>query len=160
MSTAQNWPTPPIQVVLFEPEIPPNTGNIARLCAGTGSPLHLIEPLGFQLTDKAMKRAGLDYWSSVSLQRHTNLQSYFDVVQPPRFWMLSTKGEQCYSDAVFAPGDALIFGSETGGLPDDFMEAHPDRCLTIPMQREHIRSLNLSNSVAIVLYEAIRQLTR
>ncbi|NCC51428.1 MAG: tRNA (cytidine(34)-2'-O)-methyltransferase [Spartobacteria bacterium] len=151
------WPYPPFQIVLVEPDIPPNTGNIARLCAATGSSLHLIEPLGFRLTNAAMKRAGLDYWDAVEVARHPNFDAYFDEIRPPRLWLFSTKGHRAYTDVTYRPGDALVFGSETRGLPESLLAAHPDRTLTIPMRRDHVRSLNLANAAAIVLYEALRQ---
>ena len=158
MDDAFRWPERPLHVVLFEPDIPQNTGNIARLCAGTGMPLHLIEPLGFQLTDKAMKRAGLDYWDSVQLHRHSNFSAFLEAVQPQRLFFLSKHGQKYYTAVQYQPGDALVFGSETRGLPPAIHEQYGDNLLSIPMHEENVRSLNLANSVAIVLYEAIRQI--
>jgi tRNA (cytidine/uridine-2'-O-)-methyltransferase len=149
---------PPLRIVLVEPDIPPNTGNIARLCAAASTPLHLVEPLGFRLTDKAMKRAGLDYWEHVELQRHRNFQAFERDIHPPRTFLFSTKGTTPYWDITYAPGDALVFGSETRGLSEDLLASRPANVLTIPMSRRHVRSLNLANSVSIVLYEALRQL--
>ena len=149
--------TPPFHIVLVEPDIPPNTGNIARLCAGTGTALHLIEPLGFRLTNQAMKRAGLDYWNSVDVTRHPTIETFFERVKPKRHFLYSSKGTKIYTEQTYETGDALIFGSETRGLPEAMLEEQADCVLTIPMRREAIRSLNLANSVAIVLYEAIRQ---
>ena len=151
------WPDPAFQIVLVEPDIPPNTGNIARLCAATGSPLHLVEPLGFRLTNAAMKRAGLDYWSSVDVHRHKNFESFLATSQPSRTWFFSTKGSRTYTDVMYQPGDALIFGSETRGLSEVLLSANSDHVLTIPMLRNHVRSLNLANSVSIVLFESLRQ---
>lgn len=153
-----NWPQPPLNLVLHEPEIPPNTGNIARLCAATGTRLHLIEPLGFRLTDKAMRRAGLDYWDAVDSTRHAGLTEFMQTEKPRRFFLLSTAGTVRYTQVRFAPGDHLIFGSESRGLPQALLESYPQQVLNIPMQLEHVRSLNLANCAAIVLYEALRQL--
>jgi len=147
----------PFHIVLVEPDIPPNTGNIARLCAGTGTELHLIEPLGFRLTNQAMKRAGLDYWDAVKVTRHPNIQTFFDTVKPKRHFLFSTKGEKEYTRVEYRSGDALIFGSETRGLSESMLEEQKECVLTIPMRRDAIRSINLSNAVAIVLYEALRQ---
>lgn len=145
-------------VVLFQPEIPPNTGNIIRLCANTGSRLHLIEPLGFDMDDRKLRRAGLDYreWASVSV--HVSLDAFRRQVRPARIWALSTRERRCYSEVRYQAGDALLFGPETRGLPDTLMQqvgaAH---ILRLPMV-EHSRSLNLSNAVAVLVYEAWRQL--
>ncbi|MBU0678333.1 MAG: tRNA (cytidine(34)-2'-O)-methyltransferase [Verrucomicrobia bacterium] len=155
-----SWPDPPLNVVLVEPEIPPNTGNIARLCAATGSTLHLVGPLGFRLTDRALKRAGLDYWKSVTIVRHKDLQEFLPAITGRRFHLLSTSGETCYTEASFAPGDFLIFGSETRGLPGDFLEAYRERVLGVPMITSSVRSLNLATTAGIVLYEALRQAGR
>ncbi|MCU0858954.1 MAG: tRNA (cytidine(34)-2'-O)-methyltransferase [Pontiellaceae bacterium] len=155
-----NWPDPPFNLVLVEPEIPQNTGNIARLCAATGTVLHLIEPLGFRLTDREVKRAGLDYWDSVEIHRHASLtafhQSEFGIRQSKMLYF-STCGEKSYTEAGYRPGDCLIFGSESNGLPLELLAAHPDDVYNIPMQLEHVRSLNLANAASIVLYEALRQ---
>lgn len=144
-------------IILFEPEIPPNTGNIIRLCANTGCSLHLIEPLGFELDDKRLRRAGLDYGEFAHVQRHASLADCLTALNQPRLFALSTKGQHCYSDACFQPGDAFLFGPETRGLPNDIRNSLPaDQLLRLPMLPGS-RSLNLSNTVAIVTYEAWRQ---
>lgn len=147
-----------LHIVLYEPEIPANTGNIIRLCANTGAKLHLIKPLGFDLDDKKLRRAGLDYHEWVAVSVHESLAAFFSEVQPLRTFALTTKGRRMVSDVSFQDGDALLFGPETRGLPatvlDDLGAA---QCLYLPMT-ETSRSLNLSNTVAIVLYEAWRQL--
>ena len=148
---------PPLNIVLFEPDIPPNTGNIARLCAGAGAILHLIEPLGFRLTDQAMKRAGLDYWDAVTMIRHRNLDAFLEQHHGGRLFLLSTRGTIPYTAPRYQPGDTFIFGSETRGVPDWMHERFADSTLTIPMLPGAIRSINLANSAAIVLYEALRQ---
>lgn len=145
-------------VVLFEPEIPPNTGNIIRLCANTGSQLHLIQPLGFELDDKKLRRAGLDYREWTQVHDYPNLNAFRQRVQPARLFACSTKASQRYSERVFHRGDAFLFGPETRGLPRAILATFaPDRMLRIPMVSRS-RSLNLSNAVAIILYEAWRQL--
>lgn len=144
-------------VVLQEPEIPPNTGNIIRLCANTGASLHLIHPLGFCLEDARLRRAGLDYHEYAAVSEHENFAAFLTVVQPGRVYALSTKGLISYADAAFRTGDALVFGPETRGLSPAFLQSLPeDQRLYIPMRPEN-RSLNLSNAVALVLYEAWRQ---
>lgn len=148
-------------IVLVEPEIPQNTGNIARLCACTGSSLYLAGKLGFSLSDKYTKRAGLDYWESVDIQKVDSLEQLQlehknDTIEGPKFYYLTTKTENLYTEAKFKEGDFLVFGPETRGLPQELLSQSPESCITIPMI-EGQRSLNLSNSVAIVLYEAIRQ---
>jgi tRNA (cytidine/uridine-2'-O-)-methyltransferase len=152
------WAEPPLRVVLVEPQIPPNTGNIARLCAATGTCLHLIEPMGFKINNAKLKRAGLDYWESVVMAVHRNFQAYLDADQPARFFLFSTKGRIPLFDVRFKAGDALVFGSETHGLSDALLEAHPDRVVGIPVRTDHVRSLNLSSSVAVAVYEALRQI--
>jgi len=147
-----------LHVALVEPEIPPNTGNIARLCAATFTPLHLVGKLGFRIDDKAVKRAGLDYWDEVEIHRHVNLQRLYEALPECRFLYFTTKAERLYTDFRYKPNDCLIFGRETRGLPEDVLHANWERCLTIPMPNKNIRSLNLATSVGIVLYEAIRQL--
>lgn len=146
-----------LNIVLVSPEIHQNTGNIARTCAATGARLHLIRPLGFDITDKALRRAGLDYWYLLDVSIYDSLEDFFQKEHPERFWLLSTKAPQRYTDAQFQDGDYLFFGRESAGLPEPFLEKHRDRCLKIPMAEE-ARSLNLSNSVAITVYEALRQL--
>lgn len=145
-------------IVLFEPEIPPNTGNIIRLCANSGAQLHLIHPLGFELDDKRLRRAGLDYHEFSGVQEHASLQAFQDSVMPSRLFGLSTKATDHYHQIKFMPGDALLFGPESRGLPDEIREPlrQQERLLRIPMV-ENSRSLNLSNSVALILYEAWRQ---
>ena len=147
-----------LDVVLYQPEIPPNTGNIIRLCANTGFRLHLIEPLGFELDNKRLRRAGLDYAEFQSLAVHKDFDSYTAAAKPNKIYALSTKGEQSYHSVSFEPGDALVFGPETRGLPADFRHALPaEQVLRLPMQADS-RSLNLSNAAAILVYEAWRQL--
>ena len=148
-----------LDIVLYQPEIPPNTGNIIRLCANTGYRLHLIKPLGFDLDDHRLKRAGLDYHEYINLQVHDNYEVYKESVMPKRIFALSTKGHKCYSKALFHKGDTLIFGPETRGLPETIRNVLPkNKQLMLPM-RSNSRSLNLSNSVAIVIYESWRQLS-
>jgi tRNA (cytidine/uridine-2'-O-)-methyltransferase len=146
-----------INVALVEPEIPPNTGNVARLCAANRVPLHIVGATGFRLDDRAVRRAGLDYWPEVLLHRHPNLDSLYFALPEARFVYLSTKAERLYSDWLFEHNDCLVFGRETRGLPEDLLRANWDRCLTIPMLNPNVRSLNLATAVGIVLYEALRQ---
>ncbi len=147
-----------LNIVLFEPEIPPNTGNVIRLCANTGFALHLIKPLGFTMDDKKLRRAGLDYRESQRVIVHNNWQMFIDDIAPERIFAISTKGKNNYHQVGFAPGDTLVFGPETRGLPEYFLAAIADpMILRIPMLPDN-RSLNLSNSVAIVAYEAWRQM--
>jgi tRNA (cytidine/uridine-2'-O-)-methyltransferase len=146
-----------IRVALVEPEIPPNTGNIARLCAATNTPLHIIGVTGFRLDDRAVRRAGLDYWPEVSLHRHVNLIELYDTLPTARFLFLTTKADQSYSDCAFDETDCLVFGRETRGLPESVLKANWDRCLKIPILNPKVRSLNLATAVGIVLYEALRQ---
>jgi len=142
-------------IVLVEPEIPQNTGNIARTCAATGCALHLVEPLGFSIDDRHLKRAGLDYWHLLNVYLYPTLDAFFEK-NPGRYYYLSTKAPRAYTEASFRDGDYLIFGKETKGLPEPLLRANPERCLRIPM-REGARSLNLSNSVAVTVFEALRQ---
>lgn len=146
-----------MHIALIEPKIPPNTGNIARLCLATDSPLHLIEPLGFSLADKEVRRAGLDYWDKVDLWVHPNWFRFRDAISRDRCLYFSANAERDYSEATFAPNSVLVFGSEIDGLPAKILEKHPERCFRIPMPGE-VRSLNLANAVSIVLYEGLRQL--
>lgn len=150
------WPDPPFNLVLVEPEIPQNTGNIARLCAATGTSLHLIEPLGFRLTDREVKRAGLDYWDAVDVRRYPTLEQFINEFPDSHKIWFSTSGSKNYAEADYRPGDCLIFGSESRGLPLELLEAHPDDVYNIPMRLDHVRSLNLSNAASIVLYEALQ----
>ena len=146
-----------MNIVLVYPEIPQNTGNIARTCAATGSTLHLVKPLGFDIDEKAVRRAGLDYWDKVSLRVYENLDEFFKQNENGRFWFLSTKADHSYTDVEYSENDYLIFGKETHGLPEPLLKENYQQTLRIPMLPT-LRSLNLSNSVAIVLYEALRQL--
>mgnify|MGYP001336716375 FL=1 len=144
-------------VLLYQPEIPPNTGNVIRLCANTGARLHLIRPLGFTLEDAQLRRAGLDYHEYASLRVHDTLAAAIDALRPPRLFALSTRNAVRFDTVAFAPGDAFLFGPETRGLPDDVLAGVPDaQRLRLPM-RPHNRSLNLSNAVAVVVFEAWRQ---
>ncbi len=146
----------PLHIVLVEPEIPQNTGNIARTCAATGAVLHLVEPLGFSLDEKHVRRAGLDYWDQVKIEVHTSLEAFLPLLKGKEFVLVSRKARQGYADLSFGPDTFLVFGKETMGLPEDLLEAYPSRCIRIPML-DSARSLNLSNAVAIVTYEALRQ---
>lgn len=146
-----------ISVALVEPEIPPNTGNIARLCAAARVPLHIVGVTGFRMDDKAVRRAGLDYWSEVILQRHTSLEGLKLSLPGARLLYLTTKSDKSYADWTFSQADCLVFGRETRGLPDHVLRDNRDRCLTIPMLNPKIRSLNLATAVSIVLFEALRQ---
>ena len=146
-----------LNIVLHEPEIPQNCGNIARTCAATGSVLHLIKPLGFDISEKAVRRAGLDYWHMVDVRVYENLEDFFAKNDVAELWCLSTKAPRCYTEAAFQDGCYLLFGKETKGLPEDFLAKHYDETVRIPM-REEARSLNLSNAVAITVFEALRQL--
>lgn len=143
-------------IVLVEPEIPQNTGNIARTCAATGTVLHLVEPLGFSIDDRQLKRAGLDYWHLLDVRMYPNLEDFFAKNAGGRYHYLTTKAPRAYTEAAFADGDYFLFGKETRGLPESLLIEHPERCLRIPM-REGARSLNLSNSVAITVFEGLRQ---
>jgi tRNA (cytidine/uridine-2'-O-)-methyltransferase len=161
-----------MHIALYEPEIPQNTGNIVRTCSATGSVLHLIEPLGFQVDDSKLKRAGLDYWHGMDIRIHKNFDTFLQniesgtnlpVLRPQpllgaaaRCWLFEPQGGRLYHEADFADGDCLLFGKETSGLPEEIRDAYPERCLRLPML-PGTRSLNLSNSVAVALYEALRQ---
>jgi tRNA (cytidine/uridine-2'-O-)-methyltransferase len=153
-----------LHIALWEPEIPPNTGNIARLCAATGATLHLIGRLGFRLDDRALRRAGLDYWPAVTLRRHVSLEQYLlDGPQktgeaPPRLFCYSAHAERPYTAVRYRDGDTLLFGSESRGLPAALLQLQPEQTLTIPMLTSNVRSLNLATAVGVVLYEALRQL--
>ena len=146
-----------MHVALYEPEIPPNTGNVARLCAATNTTLHVVGVTGFRMDDRTLKRAGLDYWSEVDLHRHVDLDSLIAGLPDSRFLYLTTRSDRPYTDFEFQASDCIVFGPETRGLPKELLSAHPNSCLTIPMANPAVRSLNLATSVAIVLYEALRQ---
>lgn len=149
-----------IHVALFEPQIPANTGNIARTCAGTGTNLHLIEPLGFSTDDKMLKRAGLDYWEHVNITYHDGIRSFLEAYPKGKFYFITKFGQQRYTDFDFsdvAEDVFFVFGKETKGLPNDILEEYKENCLRIPMDDEHIRALNLSNTASILIYEALRQ---
>ena len=148
----------PLHVVLVEPEIPPNTGNVARLCAATGCALHLVEPLGFRIDDRELKRAGLDYWDALGVVVHPSLDAFLDAFDATRLWLLSTRATRAYADAPFARGDALVFGKETAGLPQSLLDTHPERALRIPMRPDSVRSINLSTAAGIVTYAALAHL--
>ena len=145
-----------INIVMVEPEIPQNTGNVARTCAATGARLHLVGPMGFKIDDKKLKRAGLDYWHYLDITYYDNLQDFFEQNADGNFFFYTTKGRHTHSDVTYPDNCYLLFGKETKGLPEELLIKNPERCVRIPMQGE-IRSLNLSNSVAIAVYEALRQ---
>jgi tRNA (cytidine/uridine-2'-O-)-methyltransferase len=147
-----------MQVVLYQPEIPPNTGSVARLCAATLTPLHLIEPLGFKIDDKHLKRAGLDYWEFVDLRVHKSWNHFIETAEPTSLWFFSKRATKSYTATRYHDADFLVFGPETSGLPQAILEANADRARRIPMMGSGVRSLNLSNAVSIVLYEGLRQL--
>ena len=146
-----------LNIVLVEPEIPPNTGSIARLCGATNTALHLVHPLGFSTDDKYLKRAGLDYWKYVTIRHWDNLDSFLAAQDELKLFFFTTKVKVNYTEAAFRPGDYLIFGKETKGLPEDILRLYQERCYTLPMPNPHVRSLNLAMSAGIVLYEALRQ---
>lgn len=152
------WPDPPLNIVLVEPSIPPNTGNISRLCAATGSRLHLIEPLGFDLSEKQVRRAGLDYWDAVELTVYPGMDVFFEQNPEGNKYYFSTAGRRKYSDVEYAAGDYLVFGNEAVGLPDALLDKYPEQVVNIPIKLDAVRSLNLSNCAAIVLYEALRKI--
>ena len=145
-----------MNIVLHQPEIPANTGNIGRTCVATGSTLHLIEPLGFRLTGKELKRAGMDYWEHLDVRRYMNFEEFLEKNPGAKIWMATTKAKKVYTEAEFEPDDYIMFGKESAGIPEEILVKYEDYCMRIPMEY-NIRSLNLSNSVAIVLYEALRQ---
>lgn len=147
-----------LSVALVEPEIPPNTGNVARLCAATNVPLHIVGVAGFRMDDRAVRRAGLDYWPEVKLTRHKDLPGLYQALPEARFLYLTTKAERLYTEWTFQPDDCLVFGRETRGLPEELLKANWERCLKIPMFNPKVRSLNLATAVGIVLFEALRQL--
>ena len=145
-----------LNIVLFEPEIPSNTGNIGRTCAATGTRLHLIEPLGFSLSEKALKRAGMDYWKEIDVVRYIDYQDFMEKNPDARIYMATTKARKVYTEISYEPDCFLMFGKESAGIPEELLVENEEACIRIPMLDE-IRSLNLSNSAAIVLYEALRQ---
>ena len=147
-----------MQIVLYEPEIPPNTGSVARLCAATLTPLHLIEPLGFKIDDKHLKRAGLDYWEFVDLHVHKSWNEFIATAAPRTLWFFSKRATKSYAAMRYEHDDFLVFGPETRGLPQHILDAHAERSVRIPMMGTGVRSLNLSNAVSIALYEGLRQL--
>lgn len=147
-----------LNVALIEPEIPPNTGNIARLCAATFTDLHIVGVTGFRLDEKAVKRAGLDYWDEVKISRHIELENLYEALPGSRFIYFSTKADKIYTDFEFQANDCLIFGRETRGLPEDLLKNNWERTLQIPMPNRNVRSLNLATSVGIALFEAFRQI--
>ena len=145
-----------LNIVLYEPEIPANTGNIGRTCAATGTRLHLIEPLGFRLDEKSIRRAGMDYWKDLDVTTYVSWQAFCEKNPGAKLYYAMTKGRKVYSDAAFEPDCYLVFGRESAGLPEELLKENPDTCIRIPMLGE-TRSLNLSNCAAVVLYEALRQ---
>ena len=145
-----------MNIVLYEPEMPANTGNIGRTCVATNTKLHLIEPLGFKLDDKAVKRAGMDYWEHLDVTRYMNFDEFKEKHPGAKIWMATTKAKHVYTDVTFGSDDFIMFGKESAGIPEEILVDYEETCIRIPMLPE-IRSLNLSNSVAIVLYEALRQ---
>ena len=145
-----------LNIVLVEPQIPQNTGNISRTCAVTGARLHLVGPLGFEITDKHLKRAGLDYWDKLDITRYNGLEEFFARNEGGKFFYFTTKGRKVHSDVSYPNGSYLIFGREDRGLPEELLHQNPESCVRIPMRNE-LRSLNLSNSAAIAVYEALRQ---
>ena len=151
-------PTMPLHIALIEPKIPPNTGNIARLCAATDTSLHLIEPLGFSIADADLRRAGLDYWHAVDLWVHAGWRDFREAIARERCLYFSARAVRPLEEAGFQPNSVLVFGNETDGMPDRILEKHPERCFTIPMRAGKVRSLNLATAAGIVLYEALRKL--
>jgi len=145
-----------MHIILHQPEIPANTGNIGRTCVATGTGLHLIEPLGFRLGEKDIKRAGMDYWEHLDVTRYMNFEEFRSLHPNAKIWMATTKARQIYTEVSYAPDDFIMFGKESAGIPEELLAEHEADCIRIPML-PNIRSLNLSNSVAIVLYEALRQ---
>ena len=152
--------TPPLNIVLYEPQIAPNTGNIARLCAATKCHLILLGNLGFDLSDKQLKRAGLDYWQWVSWEHFPDARGFFETLTTEKFHFLSVHNERPYTKIQPQEGDYLFFGKETSGLPDEWMGRFPERCFTLPMWEKGVRSLNLGSSVAVVVYDGLRQLNK
>jgi tRNA (cytidine/uridine-2'-O-)-methyltransferase len=146
-----------MQIALVHPQIPPNTGQIARLCVATATPLHLVRPLGFRLDDRTLRRAGLDYWQAVDLHVHDSLEAFLAEASTAHCWLFTKQGRQRYDRIAYAPGDWLVFGSETDGLPADLVASHTERTVRIPIRPDSVRSLNLASAASIALYEALRQ---
>ncbi|GGK17430.1 putative tRNA (cytidine(34)-2'-O)-methyltransferase [Caldalkalibacillus thermarum] len=146
-------------IVLYQPEIPYNTGNIARTCAATQTPLHIIRPMGFSTDDRMLKRAGCDYWHAVEIHYYDSLEELLSKYKGHRFFFVETKAPRLYTDVKYRDGDFFVFGKETSGIPQDILEQHRDTWVRIPMSTEHVRSLNLSNTAAIMVYEALRQVS-
>lgn len=145
-----------MNIILHQPEIPANTGNIGRTCVATGTKLHLIEPLGFKLNEKSIKRAGMDYWEHLDVTRYVNFEEFLEKNPNAKIWMATTKAKHIYTEVEYSPDDFIMFGKESAGIPEEILVDYEETCIRIPML-EQVRSLNLSNSVAIVLYEALRQ---
>ena len=145
-----------MHIILHQPEIPGNTGNIGRTCVATGTPLHLIEPLGFRLDEKAIKRAGMDYWQHLDVHRYMNFEEFREKNPAAKIWMATTKAKRTYTEVEYGPDDYIMFGKESAGIPEEILVENEEHCIRIPMLPT-IRSLNLSNSVSIILYEALRQ---
>ncbi|WP_026505646.1 tRNA (uridine(34)/cytosine(34)/5-carboxymethylaminomethyluridine(34)-2'-O)-methyltransferase TrmL [Butyrivibrio sp. NC3005] len=145
-----------MNIILHQPEIPANTGNIGRTCVATNSTLHLIEPLGFKLNEKTLQRAGMDYWDKLKLERHISYEKFREEHPDAVVWMATTKAQKCYTQVKFSENDYIMFGKESAGIPEEYLVQDKEHCIRIPMS-DDVRSLNLSNSVAIVLYEALRQ---
>ena len=145
-----------MHIVLHQPEIPGNTGNIGRTCVATGTPLHLIEPLGFRLDEKSIRRAGMDYWKDLDVRRYMNYADFLEKNPGARIWMATTKARKSYTEVTYGPEDYIMFGRESAGIPEEILVEHEEGCIRIPML-DSIRSLNLSNSAAVILYEALRQ---
>jgi tRNA (cytidine/uridine-2'-O-)-methyltransferase len=148
----------PLHIALVEPQIPPNTGNVARLCAATGCQLHLVEPLGFRIDDRELKRAGLDYWEHLGVALHTSLDGFLQSTAHLQRWYLSTRARRLYTDATFARGDVLVFGKETKGLPQALIDANPDTALRIPQRKGTVRSINLSTAAGVIAYAALARI--
>lgn len=145
-----------MHIILHQPEIPGNTGNIGRTCVATGTPLHLIEPLGFRLDEKSIRRAGMDYWQHLDVRRYTNFEEFKEKNPGAKIWMATTKAKRTYTEVEYGPDDYIMFGKESAGIPEEILVENEENCIRIPMLPA-IRSLNLSNSVSIILYEALRQ---
>ena len=156
--TIEDLERAPLHIALVEPEIPPNTGNVARLCAATGCALHLIEPLGFRIDDRELKRAGLDYWHNLGVVMHPSLDAFLDATASLSRWFFSTKATRRYTNATFALGDVLVFGRETKGLPKELLTRYSERAIRIPMREDTVRSVNLSTAVGIATYGALAAL--